>query len=284
MPVLCGAGAALLLFFALKDLGPALAVAAVFLAMYAVARGRAGLALAGVALVICGVAVGYRIGQPRTVAGRIDMWLSPWDNDVRGGDQLVHATWAFATGGPFGSGPGRGDPAMIPAGHTDLVLPAFAEEWGFPGVLLIAMLMTWLFWRSIRIALAAPDEFGVLLGIGLSTLIASEMLLISAGVLGAIPLTGVVSPFLSSGNSAMVMNFFAFALILGISARTGENFGRAAFPRSGASALATPRCRLHRAAGESRVRAGAARQGTARSRRSGVSERWREAARSTIRA
>lgn len=219
MPVLCGAGAALLLFFALKDLGPALVIAAVFLAMYAVARGRTGLALAGVLLVIGGVTIGYRLGQPRTVAGRIAMWLSPWDNDVRGGDQLVHATWAFATGGPLGSGAGRGDPAMIPAGHTDLVLPAFAEEWGLPGVFLVAGLMTWLFWRSTRIALAAPDEFGVFLGLGLSTLIAMEMLLISGGVLGAIPLTGVVSPFLSSGNSAMVMNFFIFAVILGISAR-----------------------------------------------------------------
>jgi cell division protein FtsI/penicillin-binding protein 2/cell division protein FtsW (lipid II flippase) len=220
LPVLAGTAAALLLFFALKDLGPALVIASVFLAMYGVARARAGLALAGIVLVIAGVAAGYRLGQPRTVAGRISMWLSPWDNDVRGGDQLVHATWAFATGGPFGSGPGRGDPAMIPAGHTDLVLPAFAEEWGIPGVFLIAALMGFLFHRSTRIALAAPDEFGVFLGLGLSTLLAIEMLLISAGVLGAIPLTGVVSPFLSSGNSAMLMNFLVLALIIGISART----------------------------------------------------------------
>jgi cell division protein FtsW (lipid II flippase) len=52
------------------------------------------------------------------------MWLSPWDNDVHGGNQLAHSLWAFSTGGAFGSGPGWGDPAMIPAGNTDLVLPA----------------------------------------------------------------------------------------------------------------------------------------------------------------
>jgi cell division protein FtsI/penicillin-binding protein 2/cell division protein FtsW (lipid II flippase) len=220
MPVLCGAGAALILFFSLKDSGPALVIAAVFLAMYAIARGRAGLALAGVLLVVGGVAFGYRIGWPATVAGRIEMWLSPWNNDVRGGDQLVHSMWAFATGGPLGSGPGRGDPAMIPAGHTDLVLPAFSEEWGVAGVITIAGAMAFLLWRSLRTALAAPDEFGFFLALGLAVLIAVEMLLISAGVLGIIPLTGVASPFLSSGNSAMLMNFFVFATVLAISART----------------------------------------------------------------
>ena len=83
---------------------------------------------------VAAVAIGYRAGTPHTVVQRIDMWLSPWDNDVHGGDQLAHALWAFATGGPTGSGPGWGDPGMIPAGNTDLVLPAIGEEWGFAGV------------------------------------------------------------------------------------------------------------------------------------------------------
>jgi cell division protein FtsI/penicillin-binding protein 2 len=54
--------------------------------------------------------------------------------------------------------------------------------------------------------------------LGLASLIAFEMLLISSGVLGALPLSGVVSPFLSSGNTAMVANFLIFALLLSISA------------------------------------------------------------------
>ena len=55
------------------------------------------------------------------------------------------------------------------------------------------------------------------LGAGLATLISLEMLLISGGALGAIPLSGVVSPFLSSGNTAMLANFFIFAILLSIS-------------------------------------------------------------------
>ncbi|MBV9158060.1 MAG: FtsW/RodA/SpoVE family cell cycle protein [Acidobacteriaceae bacterium] len=217
LPVMCAVSCALALFFLLKDMGPALVMGFVFLTMFAVARGRSGLALLGVFVLVCGVVIGYRLGAPHTVVERVSMWLSPWDNDVRGGDQLAHSLWAFATGGPFGSGPGWGDPSVIPAGHTDLVLPSIAEEWGLPGVLSVCILFALLVHRAFRIALNAPEEYAMFLAVGLGTLIALEMLLISGGALGAIPLSGVVSPFLSSGNTAMLMNFAIFAVLLGIS-------------------------------------------------------------------
>ena len=231
LPVMCAVGCALALFFLLKDLGPALVTGFLFLVMFAVARGRAGLALAGLALLVVGVTIGYKLGQPATVVTRVSMWLSPWDNDVPGGDQLAHSLWALSTGGLWGSGPGWGDPALIPAGHTDLVLPAIGEEWGFVGVAAIGLLFAFLVRRSLRIARAAQDEYALFLALGLASLVALEMLLISGGVLGAIPLSGVVSPFLSSGNTAMLANFFLFALILSISnhdrrPEIGEPFAR----------------------------------------------------------
>jgi cell division protein FtsW (lipid II flippase)/cell division protein FtsI/penicillin-binding protein 2 len=219
LPVMCAVACALALFFVLKDLGPALVTGFLFLAMFAVARGRAGLALIGVGLLIAGVTVGYKLGRPPVVVDRISMWLSPWDNDVHGGDQLAHSYWALSTGGPWGSGPGWGDPGTIPAGHTDLVLPAIGEEWGFAGVAAIALLFMFLMHRAFRVALDAAGEYALFLALGLATLIAIEMLLISGGVLGAIPLSGVVSPFLSSGNTAMLSNFLVFAILLGISNR-----------------------------------------------------------------
>lgn len=219
LPVLCGVGAALLFFFALKDLGPALVTGFLFLAMFAVARRRAGLAVFGLALLVGGVTLGYRLGTPHTVVDRISMWLSPWENNVHGGDQLAHAEWALATGGALGSGPGWGDPGMIPAGHTDLVLPALGEEWGFAGVAAVLLLFALLFGISLRAALRAPAEYPMFLALGLGSLVALEMALITSGVLGLMPLSGVVSPFLSSGNTAMLANFLIFAVIAGISAQ-----------------------------------------------------------------
>jgi len=217
LPVMFAVACALALFFVLKDMGPALVIGFLFLTLFALARGRAGLALLGITLLVGGVALGFHFGQPHTVVDRVSMWLSPWNNDVRGGDQLAHSLWAFATGGPWGSGPGWGDPSVIPAGHTDLVLPSIAEEWGLPGVLAITLLFALLIHRAFRIALRAPDEYSMFLAAGLGTLVALEMLLISGGALGAIPLSGVVSPFLSSGNTAMLANFGIFAILLGIS-------------------------------------------------------------------
>src|SRR3974377_727069 len=149
------------------------------------------------------------------------MWLAPWDNDVHGGDQLAHALWAFSTGGPSGSGPGWGDLQMIPAGNTDLILPAVGEEWGFAGVAAVFVLFAFLITRALDTARHAATHYGYFLALGLASLIAFEMLLISSGVLGVLPLSGVVSPFLSSGNTAMLANFLVFALLASISADAG---------------------------------------------------------------
>jgi cell division protein FtsW (lipid II flippase)/cell division protein FtsI/penicillin-binding protein 2 len=222
LPVMFAVAIALGFFFLLKDLGPALVTGFLFLAMFAIARGRAGLAVLGLVLLVGGVVVGYHLGKPTTVVDRINMWLSPWDNDVHGGNQLAHSLWAFSTGGALGSGPGWGDPEMIPAGHTDLVLPAVGEEWGFSGVATVLLLLGFLVWRGMRIGLRAASEYGMFLALGLSALIAFEMLLISGGVLGAIPLSGVVSPFLSFGNTAMLANFLIFGILAAISSHSRE--------------------------------------------------------------
>jgi len=218
IPVACATAIAIFLFFVLKDLGPALVTFFVFLACFTTARGRPWLGLAGVAALVGSVVIGYHYGQPHTVVQRIDMWLSPWDNLVRGGDQLAHGLWAFATGGPTGSGPGWGDPGLIPAGNTDLVLPAIGEEGGFAAVAAVCLLFAFLIGRGLRAAARAETTYGFFLALGLSSLIAFEMLLISSGVLGALPLSGVASPFLSSGNTSILANFAIFALLASIAA------------------------------------------------------------------
>jgi cell division protein FtsI/penicillin-binding protein 2/cell division protein FtsW (lipid II flippase) len=224
LPVMSATTCALFFFFLLKDMGPALVIGILFLVAFAVARGKTGLAMTGLLLLIAGVAIGYHIGVPHTVADRVTMWLSPWDNNVRGGDQLAQSLWAFATGGSWGSGPGYGDPSVIPAGHTDLILASIAEEWGIGGVLAIAALFALLVHKALRISSQAPDEYGFFLALSLGVLLALEMLLISGGALGAIPLSGVVSPFLSLGNTAMLANFAICAVLLNISQGSAKTY------------------------------------------------------------
>ena len=140
LPVVAGVGLALVFFFLQKDLGPALFLCCVFLAMYAVARGRVGMAITGLLLLVLGFYAGYRLHLSPTLADRVRMWQSPWDNAVAGGDQVAHAIWGMATGGWFGTGLGLGDSRYLPAGHTDLILAAIGEELGAAGLTLVAVL------------------------------------------------------------------------------------------------------------------------------------------------
>jgi cell division protein FtsI/penicillin-binding protein 2 len=93
----------------------------------------------------------------------------------------------------------------------------------------VFLLFGFLIFRAFRIALRTVSDYAFFLALGLASLLAFEMLLISAGVLGVLPLSGVVSPFLSSGNTAMLANFFVFALLLAISAGTPAPQGHALF-------------------------------------------------------
>jgi cell division protein FtsW (lipid II flippase) len=216
IPVLVGVGAALGFFFLQKDLGPALLLCCVFLATYAVARGRVGMAVAGLALLGLGFYVGFRLHVSATLADRVRMWQSPWDNGVAGGDQVAHALWALATGGPLGTGFGLGDTRYLPAGHTDLVLAAIGEELGVAGLVLVAVLFAIVAVRALRIGRLAVNDYGFFLATVLTLFLVVPVLLMASGMLGLTPLTGVVTPFLSYGGSAMVANCAALGILMSI--------------------------------------------------------------------
>ena len=222
LPVLVSVGLALAFFFLQKDLGPALVFLCLFLVLYGMARRSALVPLAGLALMGAGLLAGYLIGVPHTVRERVSMWLSPWDNVIRGGDQLAHSLWAFATGGLTGMGIGRGDPQLVPAAHTDLILSAVGEELGFLGIAVVFALFAWIVWRAFRIAGRARTDYEFFLAAGLAAATALEILLIAGGALGVTPLSGVVTPFLSYGRTSMIANFAVIAILLAISMRGEE--------------------------------------------------------------
>ncbi len=222
VPAVACVALSLIFFFLQKDMGPALVFACLFLVLYGVARRSAFVPAAGVALLGFGFLAGYAIGIPHTVHDRVAMWLSPWDNLVHGGDQLAHSLWGFATGGVTGMGIGLGDPQLVPAAHTDLILAALGEEWGYLGVAAVFALYALVVWRAIRAALRARTDYEFFLAAGLAAATALQILLIAGGALGVLPLSGVVTPFLSYGRSSMFANFAVIAILLAISARGSD--------------------------------------------------------------
>ena len=222
---------ALVFFFLQKDLGPALLLCLMFLAMFAVARGGGWLASAGVLGLVAGFAVGALINLSSTLAVRLAMWQSPWDNAARGGDQIAHALWGLAAGAATGTGLGLGSTRFVPEGHTDLVLAGIGEELGLIGLLVAGGAFVLIAWRGFAIAMRASSDYRFFLAIALTLSLALPVLVMAAGVLGLLPLTGVVTPFLSYGGSAMVANFAALGLLVAIENDLGSRFDEKRQPR-----------------------------------------------------
>ncbi len=220
-PVVASMALVLAFFFLQKDLGPALVLSGVVIALYATARGRPAFVFVGLAMLALGFAAAYAIGYPATVEQRVRIWSDPWNSGVRGGNQVAQGLWAMATGGAFGSGPGQGSPQAIPEGHTDFVLAAIGEELGLVGVLVVTALYGLLAWRCLRVSLRAPGDYSAMLGIGVTLALVVQALVIAAGLLGLLPLTGVVTPFLSHGRSSMIANCVAVGVVLAIARRRG---------------------------------------------------------------
>jgi cell division protein FtsW (lipid II flippase) len=222
LPLLLCLAASLSFYVVQKDLGPALVMACLFLALYSVACGRVGLATGGLAALIAAFAVGYHFGIPSTVRTRAAIWLSPWENGLRGGDQVAQGIWSLASGGAVGAGAGLGDAQLVPAAHTDFVLAVLGEDLGFVGVIAALALYALVIWRASSIALRAEGDYSRFLALGLALGLVLQVLLIAGGILALVPLSGVVTPFVSYGKSAMIVNLAGLGILLSIANRASR--------------------------------------------------------------
>jgi cell division protein FtsW (lipid II flippase)/cell division protein FtsI/penicillin-binding protein 2 len=240
-PVIVSMSLVLTFFFLQKDLGPALVLSCVFLALYGIARGRAVFVGVGFTMLLAGFVVADSVGFPATVRQRVAIWLDPWNNGVPGGDQIAHGLWALSTGALWGSGPGLGSPHVIPAAHTDFVLAAVGEELGFVGLAVVVALYGLLCWRCLRVAARAPGDYTAFVAVGIALALVVQALVIASGVMGLLPLSGVVTPFLSYGRSSMLANFAAVGIVMGIARRSGpvrQHLGRPIGVLAGVLAIA----------------------------------------------
>ncbi|MDI6871344.1 MAG: FtsW/RodA/SpoVE family cell cycle protein [Bacillota bacterium] len=203
-----------------NDLGAALLFFGIFLVMLYVATGRRTYVGMGLLLAALGGLAAYR-WVPH-VRLRIALWLDPWADLHGRGYQMVTALFSLAAGGLWGTGIGLGHPALIPAVTTDFALAAWAEEWGLVGTAALVTAFLALVARGAQLAVSAPDDYGLLLGAGLTTILAVQGATILGGVTRVIPLTGVTMPFFSYGGTAAVTDLLIMALLGLVSAGRGK--------------------------------------------------------------
>lgn len=224
LPALGMTAALFCTMFAVKDLGPTLILSAVLVAFYyAVVRSWIEVSLISAAVVLGGLAVVFLPLPflPDNVVVRAEMLRDPWLNGNRGGDQLASGLWAMAAGGWSGQGWGRGAFGRLPAGHTDLILAHLTEVAGIVGLGVYTLSLFGLITQAGWIAARNRTPERVLLAFGIAALLLAQWVIIFAGTLGVVPLTGVIVPFLSYGKSSMFL-FMAMAGLLGRLAGDGR--------------------------------------------------------------
>ncbi|MDE3075197.1 MAG: FtsW/RodA/SpoVE family cell cycle protein [Chloroflexota bacterium] len=219
-------GLSLLLLLWQKDLGATVLMLGIALAMMYVATARKTFVFAGILLLLFNVAVTYKLFG--YVHQRIEVWLHPWQLASGPSYQVVQALYAIGAGGAFGQGLGRGHPGFVPFASTDFIFAATAEQLGFAGILAILAIYLLIVLRGVQIGLSQPTTFGQLLGVGCSIVLALQCLVIVAGNMALIPLTGITLPFVSYGGSSVVVNFILLGLLLRLSTRhvITERIGR----------------------------------------------------------
>ena len=254
-PLLLVVAAACALLLAQPDMGTAIVVCLSIGALL-VAAGARLRDLATITGVLSLLAFVVAVVEPYR-RERLTSFLDPWADASDTGFQAVQAMIAMGSGGVFGVGLGESVQKVfyLPEAHTDMILAIIGEEVGLIGVTGLVALYGMIAYGGLRAAKLARDRYSKLLAAGITSLILCQATLNLFAVMGLAPLTGVPLPFISFGNSNLIVLLAGMGLVLNVAsggrARAGAIAGQGARLRAiaGGSAGGTDSDRRRRDGG-----------------------------------
>ena len=180
------------------------------------------------------LATGGAVGIPGALAliifseyrlQRVVTFLDPWKDATGDGWQVIQSLYAIGSGGLFGTGLGESKQKFlyIPEPHNDFIFSILGEELGFVGCTAVLILFAIFIWRGILIAMKAPDMFGSLVAIGITSLVAIQVIINVAVVTSSMPATGMPLPFFSYGGTALFILLCEMGILLNISRASAKN-------------------------------------------------------------
>lgn len=126
------------------------------------------------------------------------------------------AQTAISSGGLTGFGFGQGPSTRlgyVPAQQTDFIFTVAGEEFGFLGAGTLVLLFGVMIWRIWRIAQLASDPVGMLLCVGVMSMLLFHVFENIGMNLGIMPITGIPLPLVSQGGSSVLASFVALGLV-----------------------------------------------------------------------
>jgi cell division protein FtsW len=198
------------------NLGTTIVIAAIALALCFVG-GTPVARLAGWSTVGIGAATALALAAPYRRA-RVLTFLDPWADPMDKGYQNIQSLVGLASGGVAGKGLGAGTAkwGFLPYAHSDFIFAVIGEELGLVGAVAVVGLFVLLGVVGIRIALHAPDRFGLLLATGVTAWFCMQAFVNIGAVIGILPITGVPLPFVSAGGSSLVFGMAGAGLLLSV--------------------------------------------------------------------
>lgn len=203
-----------LLLVASKDLGGALLYFVSYLMILYVATRKMRYLGAGMGGMAIAAVLGYCIFPH--VRTRVFVWLNPTADIDNKGYQICQSLFGIGTGGWFGFGIGEGLPTKIPVVDKDFIFSAISEEFGAIFAIGLILLCFSCFIMIVNVSMQMKDRFYKLVGIGLASLYAMQVILTIGGAIKFIPSTGVTLPLVSYGGSSMLSTFIIFGIVQGL--------------------------------------------------------------------
>lgn len=171
-------------------------------------------------LVLIGVtafALLWNFGLARYQKDRVLTFLHPLADVQGAGYNARQATIAVGSGGILGKGVGYGTQSrlkFLPEYQTDFIFAAFAEEWGFVGIMVFFATFAVLIWRIIISAYRGATNFETLFALGLAVLFTAHLFINVGMNMGLLPVTGITLPFVSYGGSHLVASFLSLGILV----------------------------------------------------------------------
>ena len=210
------------LVFRQPDLGTALVFVAILVGMLflsGASLGWMGLFAAGL-VAAAPIAVSMLHDYQRQ---RLFCFLDPYADPQGACYQLVQALNAVGSGGLIGRGltvGGEVQRGYIPVHSTDFIFTVVAEDLGFAGGIVLLALFALLVWRILLVGWQAQDAFGMMIAVGLASMILFQLVVNVGMVIGVMPVTGIPLPFVTYGGSSLISLLFGLGILQSIRMRS----------------------------------------------------------------
>lgn len=222
MPVVFGIGLVIVLVMLGRDLGTALVLFAILLAMLWVVGAPARLFTLMLSMI--GVLALYLATTSQHRLDRIMTFTDPFKDYHYAGWQPAHGLFALSSGGIFGQGIGgsREKWGTLPEAHTDFIFAVLGEELGLIGTLLVIVLFLTIAYAAVRVASRTTEPFVRYMTFGIVVWLLGQMIINVGMVLALLPVIGIPLPLVSYGGSALLPSLVALGLLIGFARREPE--------------------------------------------------------------